>query len=404
MSKNNPSVFDNKLKQMNIDKLSTSQKQMRRETMLNEIFNELTNKTNRYIFYCPDIMVVNSLTKLIYETAWEVKKLGYNVLVLHEINGFKCKWLFENEENKHLRQLEVDYIIRKKSAKSKKTRADYSFKPSDTLIIPDQFQEMLDNISEVKLIQKVVLVSSYTGLSSIQPGHDYNNLGVSKVLFMEPKLKDDYASLFQFEYAMVDKYPINKTFFNKEKRKVSEIMPSICISNIGNNDLTQEVINIFYNKYPQLRTFTFKIMPRDNFSYYIDTLSQAALYLVLDKNMGNKHMIYEALSMGIPVATFKRREIEGELSENINFGSDAFEIADSIADFVQAWLTMPTTTINLHLDKMVSGLKLEEYSYENYSSQWHIAIKELQDKRVKYFTTIQQSMEESKKVEELIPA
>jgi hypothetical protein len=386
---------------MNLDKLSENQKQLRRENMLNEIFTELTNKTNRYIFYCPDIMVVNNLTKLVYETAWEAKKLGYNVLVLHEINGFKCKWLFENEENKHLRQLEVDYIIRKKSAKSKKTRADYAFKPSDTLVIPDQFQEMLDNISEVKLIQKVVLVSSYTGLSSIQPGHDYNNLGVSKVLFTEPKLLEDYSSLFQFEHLMLDKYPVNKTFFNKEKRKVSDILPNVCISNIGNNDLTQEIINIFYNKYPQLRTFTFKIMPRDNFDYYLDSLKQTALFLVLDKNMGNRQMIYEALAMGVPVATFKRREIDSALAENINFGSDAFEIADSIADFVQAWLTMPTSTINTHLNTLVDSLNLEQYSYENYNSQLHIALKELQDNRVKYFTGIKQSLEENKKETEL---
>jgi hypothetical protein len=384
---------------MNLDKLSDNQKQLRRENMLNEIFTELTNKTNRYIFYCPDIMVVNNLTKLVYETAWEAKKLGYNVLVLHEINGFKCKWLFENEENKHLRQLEVDYIIRKKSAKSKKTRADYSFKPSDTLVIPDQFQEMLDNISEVKLIQKVVLVSSYTGLSSIQPGHDYNNLGVSKVLFTEPKLLEDYSSLFQFEHLMLDKYPINKTFFNKEKRKVSDILPNVCISNIGNNDLTQEIINVFYNKYPQLRTFTFKIMPRDNFDYYLDSLKQTALYLVLDKNMGNRQMIYEALAMGVPVATFKRREVDATLAEHINYGTDAFEIADSIAEFVQAWLTMPTSEINTHLDKFVSSLKLEEYSYENYNAQLHIVLKELQDNRVKYFSGIKQSLEENHKKE-----
>lgn len=392
--KKNKSVFDEKIRQKNLDNLSIDKKQARRQKMLDDIFTELTDKTNRYIFYCPDIMVVNNLTKLIYETAWQAKKLGFNVLMLHELHGFKCKWLFENEEYKHLRQLEVDYIIRKKSAKSKKTRNDYSFKPSDTLIIPDQFQEMLENIVEVKLVQKVVLVSSYSGLTSIKPGEDYNNLGVSKVLFTEKKLLEDYASLYQVDHMMLDKYPINKKFYTTDERKADKIFPSILISNIGNTDLTQEIINIFYNKYPQLRTFTFKIIPRDNYYFYVESLKQAALYLILDKNMGNMQMIYESLAMGIPVATFKRREVEGDLSDNIVFGSDGFEIADSLALFVQAWLSMPTSQIDEHLSKMVSGLKLEEYSYENYEKQLLGIMNELQSNRVKYFSGIKQSVDQ----------
>lgn len=402
--KKTTSVFDTKLKQYNLDNMSDVQKQNRRRNLLTEIFAELTDKKNRYIFYCPDIMVVNNLSKLIYETAHEAKTLGYNVLVLHEITGFKCKWLFENEEHKHLRSIPVDYIITQKSKKSKKTRADYAFKPSDTLIIPDQFQEMLENIIAVKTIQKVVLVSSYTGLSSINPGLDYNNLGVARVLFTEQKLYEDYSSLFQFEHCMIDKYPIDKQFFNKSKRVLTEIFPVITISNIGNNDLTQEVINVFYNKYPQLRTFTFKIMPRDSVDYYVDTLRQSALYLILDKNMGNKQMIYEALAAGVPVATFKRREVDAKLSEHINYGSDAFEIAESIAEFAQAWLMLPTTTINESLDSLVSTLNLEEYTHENYRKQLHVVLKELQDNRVKYFSGIKQSIEENEKIKTEIEA
>jgi len=151
------SIIEQNLKQARIEQLPEKAKKDYKLRLLEEIFLQLANKENRYIFYCPDIAVVNTLVKLIYETAYEVKELGYNVVILHEIDKFKCKWLFE--QYPHLKDLQLDYIIKKKSGKSNKTKSQYSFKISDTLIVPDQFQEILDNLIDTKLIQKVILAA-----------------------------------------------------------------------------------------------------------------------------------------------------------------------------------------------------------------------------------------------------
>jgi hypothetical protein len=386
------SILDQKVKEMAINNLSGKDKKEYRLKTVENIFSQLSDRENRYIFYCPDMPMVNNLVKLIYETAYEVEQLGYSVLILHEINGFRCKWLFELEQYKHLKELKVDYIIKKTSKKSKKQKANYSFKPSDTLIVPDQFQEMIDNLAEVKLIQKVVLVSSYAGISSLAPGMDYASLGIKKLLFIEAKLKEDYEILFNIEGLLIDKYPINVDVF-KKRENVKEIYPTICISNIGNNELTQEVINVFHAKYPHLRTFGFKILPRDSFETYIDCFNHCALLLVLDNQMGNNQMIFEAMEMGIPIGTIQRRESEGPLLENIFFGHNAFEIADSLAGFCSNWLSMSTSTISNFVNESATSMNIEEYSYENYSNQLRIAFEEIQMDRVKYFSSIKHSIE-----------
>jgi hypothetical protein len=394
----NNSVFDAKIKQMSFNKLSDSEKRNHKAKTIEAIFEQLGNRENRYIFYCPDINMINNLVKLIYETAFEVQELGYKVMILHEINGFKCKWLFETYS--HLRDLEVDYIIKKKSSKSKKTRSQYAFKPTDTLIVPDQFQEVLDNLADVRLMQKVLLASSHTGIGSLVPATDYSVIGVTKVLFVEDRLKEDYESLFKLDSHVIS-YPINTDLFNKDNVKPTEVFPVIAVSNIGNNDLTQAVINIFHAKYPNLRTFTFKVLPRDSFDNYIETLQQCALLLILDKNMGNNQMIFEALQMGVPVGTTIRRECAGELGEQVFMGTDAFEIADNLALFVEQWLNNSTTLFTTSITDIADSMNLSSYTYENFSEKLRVAFNDLQDERVKFFATIKQSIE---KQEELAAA
>lgn len=396
MAKNKNSLISQKMKEMEINNLSPSDKKDYKIKTIESIFEQLTNRSNRYIFYCPDIAIVNNLVKLIYETCYSVKQLGYEVIVLHEIDGFKCKWLFEQKEYKHLKELKVEYIIKKKSNKSKKTKSNYAFKPSDTLIVPDQFQEILDNLIDVKLVQKVIFVSSYTGLSALPLGVDYSVLGVKKFLFLEKKLKDDYESLFKLDSILIDKYPINEIFY--QKRNVKEIYPSICISNIGNNELTQEIINIFYSKYPNLRTFTFKILSRDNFENYIDCLTHCAALLILDKNLGNKQIFYEAINMGIPIFSFNRRECEGELKENSFCGNDSFEIVDNLSIFCQHWLTLSTNFFTKQIETLGDKLGIKEYTYKNYTKQLKFAFEDLQQERIKYFSGIKQSIEKEESV------
>ena len=384
------SILEQKFKEKSIDANPEFAKQYKQK-VIEQIFSELSDKRNRYIFFCPDMAAVNNLVKLVYETAFEVKSLGYEVLVLHEIDGFKCKWLLNQEEYKHLKDIKTDYIITKKSNKSKKTKSNYAFKPSDTIIIPDQFQEMVDNLLDVKILQKILLVSSYASIYHLSPGYNYSNLGINKVLFAEDKLYEDYCKIFPNsvdDFISLKKLPINKNFFGD--RIDREVLPVISISNIGNIELAQQIMNTFFNLYPQLRVFSFKILDRQDMELYRENLKKSALVLLLDKVIGNSQIFLECISMGTPVGTISRDELNSNLLSNVFFGNTALEIVENLATFCSNWLSLSTAMIS-------EGVKsIEDTSgntYENYKLELNKVFNELQEKRIEYFAKVKQTLD-----------
>lgn len=389
-----------KFKQKKIEGLSDDKKSEYRNQKIEEIFSEIADNKNRYIFYCPDILVVNNLVKIIYDMAYHLGKAGFNVLVLHEISGFKCKWILNNEHLKDYNNIKIDYIIKKKSKKSKKEKNNYSFKPTDTLIVPDVFQEVLENILELKLVQKVLLVSSYLGLGSLKPGTNYKQLDVTSFIFLEKKLMEDYASLFKEKennFYLLDSYSINKDIFNYNSVKESEIYPTIAISAIGNVKLASQITSIFYNLYPRLSVFSFKIIDRSNYEEYTESLLHSCLFLILDETMGFRQIATESMTLGIPTLTFQRREltfINGMKEEVCVLSKDPFEIAEVISLYCIHWLAESNHDIREEVLDIVNKMQVEHSDLE-FKERLIECVDNIKKDKVKMFASIQQSFDKA---------
>lgn len=398
------SVFTESLKQgfknKKIENLSNEDKKQYRLSTLDIFFKEISNKENRYIFYCPDIVVVNHFVKTIYDIAYCLHTLGYNVTMLHEIKGYKPNWIYQNESTKDYKDLKIDYVIEKREGKkTKKEKNTYGFKPTDTIILMDMFQEILENIYETKLLQKVVLVTGYTGISNLPTGYSYKALGVNTLLFLDSKVKDDYDSVFPDveNKILLDSYQIDKSIFKLEDINTKEIYPVICISKIGNEKLAQQVTNIFYNKYPNFRVFSFKIIARENYEVYIESLKHSCLYLNLDDNLHYQSLL-EAIHLGIPTATFYRKEFENDknLIENLVIADnkDAFTIVEFLIDFCTEWLHTSNVYFQKEVLKIENELKHEDqHTSVNFNKKVKNTFEFLQEERVKFFTNIKQTVE-----------
>lgn len=363
---------------------------------LNEIIGDIADKKNRYIFYCPDIALVNPLVKIIYEVAMEVKNAGYNVVMLHEINGFKAKWLFESEDYKEYRSLHTEYVINKAGAKSKRQKNTYAFKASDTLIVSDAYQEMLENIlseESLRLVQKIVLVTGYMGLASLKPGMDYERLNVNSLIFFDENTKEDYGRLFATKNYIIDDYPVSKGF-NRNAVKANEVYPVIGITSIGNNDKAQQLINVFYNRYPNLSMFTFKVVARDSMDMFIENIASSAAIVVLDKNIVTRQMIYECLNMGVTTILPKRREFSDSqiLVENFVVEDDVFDIAEAIAQYCQYWLTTSTKNIKESMIKIADSLDLDKRGNKGFGDTVCAIFSELHGNREKMFSNMKESV------------
>lgn len=394
------SIFEQGLKQKFKENknsaFSDEEKKEYRLKTLNDIFLQIGNKENKFVFYCPDIVVVNDIVRVIYDVALTVHNLGYNVVMLHEINGFKCKWI-EGEEYK---KLHIDYVIQKPGKKSKKEKHQYSFKPSDTLIVPDVFQEVFENTYEVKLIQKVLLVTGYSGLAALPNGINYNQLNVSAFLFLEEKLKDDYVTVFpDIENASyLLEYKLDKKVFDPANISLQEIYPVIAISNIGNVKFSQQVINIFYNLYPNLNVFSFKLVSRNNYEEYVNSIKHSCLYVNLDEMVGFKKPILEAINMGVNVATFDRRELskDTELIDYIQtFSKDPFEAASFLAQYCIYWLSNSSSKVLNEVNALKTRINLDKYSDQTYLESVKKSFSTLQENRVKFFSSIKTTIEKN---------
>jgi len=400
--KKNESVFQTRLnqgfKQKRIESLSNDKKQLYRNQKIEEIFAEIADNKNRYIFYCPDILVVNNLVKIIYDIALYLKKSGYDVLILHEIKGFKCKWIVNEKGYEDYKNIPIDYIIQKKSKKSKKDKNSYAFKPTDTLFIPDVFQEILENILELKLVQKVVLVSSYLGLGAFKPGQNYKQLDVSSFIFLERRMMEDYKEMFKEEdnqFFLLDKYPIDRKAFNSEKINTKEIWPTIAISSIGNQKLATQITSIFYNLYPKLSIFSFKVIDRMNYEEYTNSLLHSCLFIVFDETIGFKQIIMEAMELGIPVATYERRElnlVKGMKEEIEILSKDPFEIAHTIANYCTIWLQESNIKIKEEVLETKQLMDNEENEKDFQISLTKI-IEQIRQSKIKMFASIQKHFE-----------
>jgi len=380
-----------KFKQKEIDNLSEDAKSSYRIKTLENIFKEFEHKENRFLFYCPDIMVVNALVKTIYDMAYTIKELGYKVVILHEIKGFECKWL--TSKYPEYKDIQIEYLIYKRGKKSKKETNQYSFKPTDTLIVPDVFQSVLENLVEIKLIQKLVLITGYSGISNLTPGYKFFDLGVSGLIYLNKKLKEDY-SFFQDvqNHYIIHKTLIDSNIFNKENRNQS--LPIINISNIGDKEFTNQVINIFYNKYENLKIFSFKFVDRSNLDLYLESIRSSCLFVDLDSISGFNHQLVEALLLNVPVFTYHRREHEGFINDEIsssNLTKDPFIVANEIAEFCSSWLEFPNKFFEKSIEDLKTKYCLEEY-YNKDAFKYNIKdiVKDLQNERIKFFAAMKE--------------
>lgn len=391
------SRIETELKIKNINNLSAESKNTYKINTVNGLIKDINDKKNRYIFYCPDIAVVNPLVKLVYEVALQAKNAGYNVTILHEMQGFKAKWLFESEDYKEYKKLNVEYIINKVSKKSKREKNLYTFKVTDTLIVTDVYQEMLMNIlseESLKLMQKIVLVTGYMGISSLPPGMDYQKLDVNSLVFFDDNIRTDYETLFtNSKIYLLNNYPISNGF-KEDKVLSNETVPVILVSGVGNNEKVQELINIFYNKYPTLNMFTFKIVAREDMNIYIENIATSAAYVILDKNIVTKQMIYETISMGVPVILPSRREFitDQSLFEYFCVDDDMFIMADSIATYCTQWLESSTQEIKNNILNIANDLGLKTRTPEAFSNTVKVLFDEFQKSRELTFNNIKENL------------
>jgi len=385
------SVFEKHLQSSlnkKIDKESSEEKRKdNRYKKLQTIFEEIGNRQNRYLFYCPDIPFANSMVKIIYEYVTILNENGYNAIVLHEVKGFVPEWM----DREFVKKIKREYLSEKQ--KDKYSSPEWDFKPTDTIIIPDGFWETMKGLYEIKTPHKVVLCLGYSGLSTIDAGLNWNMVGVTDVICVSEKIRQDYEKIWPNMNYHVVGYQIDIEKFTPIEK--IEQKPVIGLMARSRED-AQQIINIFFGKYPFLDIFQFKILKKLSIQQYIDDLKKCSVLVFIDEKAGYPAPPLEALAADVPVIGYYGRGMSHIMNHPSMYWTsvnDNFTLVDDLAAFCLNWLE----TIPLKIeDKEI----LKEFSKESVEVRLLEAIEKLQDHKIKLFTAIKQAVDEGKLEEE----
>jgi len=385
-----PSLFKQRLndsaRKVAQKKLSPEKRKERSLQRLEETFLKLGNKENTYLFYCPDMPFGTTSVKTIYEFAYKLQKLGFSTKVLHEQYGFKPNWFKEE----WVKEVQVDYIQGKQLVKSnKRPESNYRFNPTDTIILPEGFWTLAEGFKEIKPLNKVILALGYGGLMTAEPGLDWSHFGFTDVICLTERLKQDYQAVWpHFRYHVV---PYSIDTQKLAPVTVDKVYPAIGLS-VRNREDAQAIINIFYNRYPYLDIFEFKVLKRLDTNSYADTLKHCACLVFVDEKAGCPAPPLEAIAVGIPTIAVYGRGME-HLAQHPSIqwieSNDFFVIAEALATFCIKWLQGPTEQV---ADKQI----LENYTPEKVEVALATTFNELQQIKIQMFTAIKKAIDEDR--------
>jgi hypothetical protein len=370
-------------KQYDLNLPEEKRKQLR-YAKLEGIFNQLTNRENRYLFYCPDIPFACSLVRIVYEHVNILNKLGYRAEIIHEVKGYKPTWLKEN----YVSDIKVHYLSEKDKS-GKLTKPSFNFSPTDTIVIPDGFWTVMTGFVEIKTLHKVVLALGYGGFMTAEPGANWADLGFTDVLCVSEQIKEDYQRHWPGLNYYVTGYTVNQEQFAPVASR--EITPTIGLACRSRED-AQAIINLFYSKYPFFDMFQFRVLKKMDTETYADVLRHCALQVFIDEKAGHPAPLIEAISCEVPtISVFGRGMSHLDQQQGIQWlpTNDLFIVVEAIAEFCLNWLE---NNINPIIDKSI----LNNYTYNALRDRILFATKELQNHKVMLFTAIKTAVDEGK--------
>ena len=373
--------LDTSIKNKRDMELTEEQRKEKRYSKLSEYFEEIGNKKNRYIFYCPDIPFASTMVKTIYEIAYHLKQLQFSPVIIHEVAGYKPEWLKEP----WVKELKVEFLQEKKKQGGYTTPV-FNFKPTDTIIFPEGFWSAIQSLAEARTLQKVILCFGYGGFAVVEPGRDWSMLGFTDVICVSDKLKQDYESVWPFFNYHVLPYQLKEI----TPAQPIEIGTTIGLAMRDRND-AQALINLFYNKYPFLNVFQFKVLRKLDTEVYLESLKQCALMVFTDKNAGHPAPPLEAIACNVPVITSYQRGMSHlENQEGVYYvEDDLFSLVEAVKDFCLSWLESETKVIQ---DKSI----LENYKPEVIKEKTNTLFEFFQEQRLKTFAAIKTAVDEGR--------
>lgn len=326
---------------------------------IQEQISKIDNKDFTFYFYVVDTKGVpcGSLS-YIYDIAYGLKLMGYNVGIMHNEVDFVGVEGWLGSEYSELPHYNVD-----------KNTVDVS--PSDFLFIPEVYTNVMTATKKLPC-QRVVLYQNFDKLTEFIPfGATWGDLGIFKAITTSEKNAKILKQFFPYTTIDVVTPKISKEFYN-DKNTNKKLIVNLVTREPGD---INKIVKPFFWQYPMYKWVAFRDLRGLSRKEFANSLREAAITIWVDDSTNFGYVPLEAMKSGSLVIG-KIPEIEPEwIIEN---SEDHFDLSSAgiwvenlinlpsvLASVIRTW-TMDEipSTIQESADKLVEkytqGKQLED--------------------------------------------
>jgi hypothetical protein len=296
--------------------------------LIEKEIEKIKNKKNKILFFVMDSKgaPIGSLA-YIYETAYQLKELGYNVLMLHSEKEFVGveSWLGEKYSS-----LPHENINKRETSVS----------PSDILFIPELFANIMTYTKNLPCKRVAILQNLEYLTEFIQPGVSWEDLKIRDCVVTSEKLAERVKAYFPSVQTYVVRPSIPHYFKKSDEPK--QLIINVVAREKSDTDA---IIKPFYWLHPEYKWVAFrdiKNIPRENFA---NILKEGVATIWCDGGTCFGYSALEAMAEGnVVIGKIPENEPEwmfkdGQLLNNGLWYYNTKDAPDVIASFIEAYIT-----------------------------------------------------------------
>lgn len=257
-------------------------KKLEQLTLLKEELSKIEDKAFNVYFYTVDSRGAHSgYLSYLYETAYHLKEMGYNVHMLHQEQDFVGvgSWMGEKYAEIPHHNIEKEQI---------------NISLSDVLFIPELFSNVMKH-TEKAPCKRVIIMQNMDLMTQIIPaGQSWSDFGIKECVTSTSSLEEKLKGMFPSLKTHVVEPLVDENIFNHTDE------PKKLIVNIvaKNQSDVNKIVKPFFWKYPMYRWVAFRELRGLKREDFAEALKESAITVWVDTDTYFGYSAVEALKCG----------------------------------------------------------------------------------------------------------
>lgn len=361
------------------------------------------NKESVLYFFVADARnVPNAKMEYIYELAYTLQEMKYNVCMLYQLdNEYTQKELKElTAKEKPIDErrqfIGVTDWLGERYGKLKHlniSKGTWSVSPSDFLFIPEAFASLMKETYDKHVTcKRYVIVQNFRHITEFIPfGDQWASYGITDAITTTPRQADLVKSVFKY----VKTYVV-PPYFPEYFRKPLTAKKLIVNVVTKTKEDAEHIVKMFYWKYLPFRFVPFRFLVNFPREKYAEMLQEGAITVWVDQDASFGNNALESMRCGnivigkIPdnIPEWMTDE-NGEILPNGLWVDDINAIPDVLASVINEWVEDEISPkLYDEMDKTNN-----KYTYEEWEKNVKYMIEDIFNKRIAEFASVKEITE-----------